>query len=257
MPEFTAIIAILLLVSIVEASPAIRLPIGLLLAIAMLALDADLLPIALLGALGVLFARLALALLVRAGRDRLESGSPQVQAQRAALRAQLSASPAYVRLTFLLAALPGMPAGIVFPMLGAMRMPLWPALAGTLAGRIPVLALTTAMFAWLGRLVTEEDAEAAVLLATMAIFLLVLRTIGRIDWAWRSETGGWRLREDDRAVRMAAMFGGSGRRDAWNATTKIPTDDGDVVEGELLGEEVVEPEHPHLPAGDDDNDSAR
>ena len=107
MPDLGIAIALLALVTLVEASPIVRIPIGLLLAIAMLAYDAELLPIALIGAAGVTIARVGLAISARRGRDRLGKASPAMQAQREQLRSQLSGSPAYARITFLLAALPG------------------------------------------------------------------------------------------------------------------------------------------------------
>jgi membrane protein YqaA with SNARE-associated domain len=238
MPDPTIAIALVLLIALVEATPAIRVPTGLLLATALLAADAELLPIAALGAIGVTLARLTLALVARAGRDRARPAPPHVEARRAALRAQLSRSSAYARTTFVLAALPGVPAGFVFPLLGAMRMPLWPALAGTLVGRVPVLAISTAVFAWLGRAVTSSDTEAATLLGVMSIMVLVLRTFNRIDWQHRSATGEWRMRpEADPFVRMGLRVDDIAV-DARFSAGEASDDDPDVVEGELLGEEV-------------------
>lgn len=259
MPDPTIAIAVVLLVAIVEASPAVRIPTGLLLAMALLAAGAELLPIALLGALGVMVARLSLALAARSGRERLRP-SAQANAQRDALREHLARSPAYARTTFIMAALPGIPAGFVFPLLGAMRAPLGPALAGTIIGRIPVLALTTALFAWLGRFATAgDDAEAAVLLGVLAIMLFVFRTLGRIDWQHRAETGRWRLREvPDPFARVGVRLADS--PNPWSEHPhRASVDDPDVVEGELLGEELVDDDEPgagdrrgHSPDADDD-----
>ncbi|MCW2921182.1 MAG: hypothetical protein JWL76_1056 [Thermoleophilia bacterium] len=247
-PEPAIIAALVLLVALVEASPAVRLPVGLLLAIGLLASDSELLPIALLGAVGVMIARLSLALMARAGRDRLRAPSPAARAQRDALRDRLAGSPAYTRMTFMLAALPGVPAGVIFPMLGAMRAPLWPALAGTVIGRTPVLALTCALFAWLGRAASDNDDQAVVTLGMLAVLLFLFRTIGRIDWAHRAETGTWRMRDaDEHMVRMTTAFGAAGpgagaspldpsRHD--RRTSIADDDDDDVVEGEVLGEEI-------------------
>jgi hypothetical protein len=125
-----------------------------------------------------------------------------------------------------------------------MRTPLWPALAGTVVGRTPVLAITAALFTWIGRTVSDNDDQAAVTLGMLAIVLLVLRTIGRIDWQHRSETGDWRLRDStDPFVRMTTRLGDQSA--AWPDSARSPfahtigEDDGaDIVEGELLGEEV-------------------
>lgn len=256
-PEPAVIAALVLLVALVEASPVVRIPVGLLLAIGLLASDSELLPIALLGAVGVMAARLALALTARSGRDRLGAPSPAAQAQREALRAKLAGSPAYTRMTFVLAALPGVPAGFIFPMLGAMRAPLWPALAGTVVGRTPVLALTCAIFTWLGRAVSDSDDQAVVTLGMLALLIFLYRTIGRIDWRHRSETGQWRMRDaDEHMVRMTTAFGvGPGEDAPFGASGRGPgraaSPDDDLLEGEVLGEEIVDDETPDDDSEDD------
>ncbi len=234
MPDPYLAAAVIALVALVESTPWIRVPIGLLLAIALIAMDADVLQVAMLGAVGVMFARLALALVARSVRDRLGAGSPQASARRDALRAHLSQSSTYARTTFTLAALPGIPAAFVFPLLGAMRAPLAPALAGTIVGRVPVLALTTALFTWVGRASTENDSDAALLLGVMAILLLVLRTINRVDWQHRTQGGGWRMREDDAFLRMVTL----GEAPGAAPHSELGNDDDDIVEGELVGEEI-------------------
>ncbi len=254
-PDPVVIVALVLLVALVEASPAVRIPVGLLLAIGLLAADAELLPIALLGAVGVMAARLALALGARAGRDRLGAPTPAAQAQREALRAKLAGSPAYTRMTFLLAALPGVPAGFIFPMLGAMRAPLWPALAGTVVGRTPILALTCAIFTWLGRTVSDSDDQAVVTLGMLAVLILVYRTLGRVDWRHRAETGEWRMRDaDEHMIRMTTAFGaGPGAGSGAHANAPSAGDD-DVLEGEILGEELLD--DPDDGSDDDDPPAA-
>lgn len=250
MPDPTIAIAVVALIALVEATPAVRIPTGMLLAIALLASGAELLAIALLGAVGVMIARLSLALAARSGRDHIRRPSPAAQAQRDALRAHLSRSPAYARTTFVLAALPGVPAGFVFPLLGAMRAPLWPALAGTVVGRVPVLAITAAFFTWVGRLLADSDDQAAIALAFIAIAMFAVRMISDIDWQHRAETGEWRIRSSaDPMTRMTMMFGEGGARrpdqqNPWgqanggSSSSHFSADDSDIVEGELLGEEV-------------------
>lgn len=236
MPDPTVIVALLALVAFAEASPFVRLPLGLLLAVAMLADDLELLPVALIGAAGVMLARLSLSLSARRGRDRLSSADPAVRARRDAMQRHLSGSPAFVRTTFLLGAMPFMPANFIFPLLGAMRAPLWPALLGTIVGRTPALAFTAAIFAWLGRGVSENDDQAAVTLGFIAILMLLFRLAASIDWEHRAATGTFRLRNDDeRAAQMAAMFGAPMAGGAGGARQG---DGHDIVEGELLGEEV-------------------
>jgi membrane protein YqaA with SNARE-associated domain len=240
MPDPAIAAALVVLVALVEASPIVRLPIGLLLAISLLAADAQLLPIALLGALGVTVARLGIALAARRGRDRSRRASPAALAQREALRRHLSGSRAYARTSFFIAALPGVPASFFFPLLGAMRAPLWPAIAGTIVGRTPVLALTAALFTWLGRLGEGTDSDAAVALGVFTVVLLVFRTVQQVDWAHRAATGGWRWRDPSGgAVRMTTtMFGDAtgGPHGGWERAAH--GDEHDIVEGELLGEEV-------------------
>lgn len=251
MPDPVVASALVLLVLLVETSSAVRLPVGLLLAIGLLASSSELLPVATLGAVAVTAARLGLAIAARRGRERARPASPGLQAQREALRQHLARSPAYARTTFAIAALPGVPAGFVFPLLGAMRAPLWPAIAGTMFGRLPVLALTAAAFAWIGRLVSENDTQAAVTLGMFAIILLVVRTIGRIDWEHRASTGTWRMSDpDEPLVRMTTRFGGHPAGSA-PAGSDHPDHEGDVLEGELVGEEADDEDEPpsSLPPG--------
>lgn len=250
MPDPVVAIALLVLVALVEWSPAVRLPTGLLLAIGLLASSSELLPVAALGAVGVAAARVGMALAARRGRDRARPASPGVAAQRDALRTHLARSPAYARTTFTIAALPGVPSTFVFPLLGAMRAPLWPAIAGTMFGRLPVLALTAAAFAWLGRLVSENDTQAAITLAMFAIILLVVRTVARVDWEHRAATGEWRLSDpDEPLVRMTTRLGTQPA--AWpRGASDSPGDEGEVLEGELVGEDEVDDD------GDDDDPPA-
>lgn len=249
MPDPSVAIALLVLVALVEASPLVRLPIGLLLAIAMLASGAELLPIALIGAAGVMLGRLALALAARSGGERRPTTDPAVKARREAMQRHLASSPTYTRMAFVLAALPGVPAGFIFPLLGAMRAPLWPALVGTLVGRTPVLAITTVVFAWLGRLGDGSDADGALTLGVFAVLLLAFRTVGLIDWAHRAETGRFRLRDpDERAARLTTMFGPGMTGPPNDQAGSAGVDDSDVVEGELLGEEVDDDDDDPPPA---------
>lgn len=257
MPDASVTFALLALVALVEASPLVRLPVGLLLAIALLASGAELLLVALVGAAGVTLGRLWLALSARRGRDRLAAASPGVRARREAMQRHLASSPAYARMAFVLAALPGVPATFVFPLLGAMRAPLWPALAGTIVGRTPVLAITAAIFAWLGTLGNQPDGDGALTLGIFAVLLLAFRTISLVDWQHRAETGRVRLRDpDEHATRLAGMFGpgmggaggpGGAGRGGWpghGPHAHGSSDDDDVVEGELLGEEADDDDAP-------------
>ena len=276
MHDLPTLVALLLLVAIVESSPFVRLPIGLLLAIGLLVQGSAgrLLPVVLVGAVGIALGRVALAVTARRGRDRSAKASPQMAAQRDALRARLADSPAYARITFLMGALPGVPAGFLFPLIGAMRAPLLPAVAGTIVGRLPILLVTTSIFAWLGRLGATTDHDAAVSLGILAALLLVFRLFGLVDWQHRAETGAWRMRDPDEAgARVTTIFTGGGRPgggfggfggfggpggpggttgyDPRGESGSHELDDADVIDGEVLGEEIVDPDDEDSAGADD------
>ncbi|MCW2973933.1 MAG: hypothetical protein JWN72_2206 [Thermoleophilia bacterium] len=260
MPDLPTAIALLALVALVESTPYVRIPIGLLLAIGVFADDTDVLPVVVIGSLAIALVRVGLALQARRGGDR--SVPPHVAAQRAALKARLADSSTYSRITFTLAALPGVPANFLFPLIGAMRAPLGPAFLGTLLGRIPWLAITTTLFVFLGRLGSESDRDAAISLTVLAALLLITGFLGLVDWAHRAQTGSWRLR-DPNAGRMTGMFtggaagpggaggfGGAGSPfgpGAFGDSRAREDDDDDVIDGEVLGEEFA----------DDDDESDR
>ncbi|MBC7459995.1 MAG: hypothetical protein H7287_01400 [Thermoleophilia bacterium] len=260
MPELPTAIALLTLVALVESTPYVRIPIGLLLAIGVFADNADVLPVVVIGSLAVALARVGLALQARRSSD--STLPPHVAAQREALRARLADSSTYARITFTLAALPGVPANFLFPLIGAMRAPLGPAFLGTLFGRIPWLAITTSLFVFLGRIGSASDREAAISLGVLAGLLLITGFFGLIDWGHRAQTGTWRLR-DPSAGRMGGMFmggaagpsgtggfGGAGHPFGSGAAgdSRAHEDDDDaVIDGEVLGEEFA----------DDDDESGR
>lgn len=260
MPDLSVAVALFALVVLVEATPYIRVPIGLLLAIGMIADDAQLLPVVVIGSLGIAVARVGLALQARGGKER--AVPPHVAAQRAALRARLADSSTFSRITFSLAALPGVPANFLFPILGAMRAPLGPAFLGTLLGRLPWLVITTTLFGLLGTLGSDSDRDATITLGVLAVLLLITGTIGAIDWQHRSQTGEWRMR--DQSNRLTGMFtqpgagagqgspfgpGAFGQGSPYDPRTRDgDLDDEDVIDGEVLGEEV-EDDDDDAPAG--------
>ncbi|MCW2949990.1 MAG: hypothetical protein JWN41_1003 [Thermoleophilia bacterium] len=255
MPHPTTTLALFVLVALVELSPWVRVPTGLLLAIGVLVDGARVFPLVLLGACGIAAARLAIAYRARHNR-RSSSDSPGMAAQRDLLRERLSDSRAYARVTFALAALPGVPATLLFPLIGAMRTPLAPALMGTIVGRIPWLAVTTALFVALGRLGSADDIAGAQSLGFIALVLIVVRGIGLVDWAHRAQTGAWRMRDArSGAARVTGMFTGASPHDAQPTETPFDDlryrhsspsrddstfDDDDVIDGEVLGEEIVD-----------------
>lgn len=254
MPDPVTIVAMLLIAALVESSGRPLVPIGALLAVGLLIGDgATLGPIALLGAAGVTLAHLGMALNARRGRDRV-SASPAAQAQREAMRARLASSGAFARITFGMAALPGPMAKLIYPLLGSMRAPLMPALAGSFIGRSFLYIITTSLFVWIARLFddTDDQGAATFLLVTLALFTL-FRLFTWIDWAHRGATGEWRLREartglDPRAFGGMTM-GGTAAGSAPHAPSSVggpgfgsDEDDPDIVEGDVVGEEIVEDE---------------
>lgn len=250
MTDPVLIVAVALLVAVIDASPLVRIPAGMALAVAVLASHADVAPIVFTGAVGAVAGRLWLAVDARRGRDRLAAASPAARAQRDAIRARLAQSPAYLRITFLLAALPGVPASFVFPLLGAMRAPLLPALLGAFAGRLAVLGVTTTLFTAIARAVEPDDGRAATLLAVVAVLVLVYRAVSLVDWEHRAATGRIRFRDaDGNAARLSMLVGGQPGFDthAPGAGAAPFEDEHEIVEGDVLGEE-------HDDDSDDDSD---
>lgn len=249
MPDVQTAFAVLLLAMLVEASPLVRLPLALALAVAVLATGAQLAPVVVLGSLGVVAGRLLLALRGRRQGDAAGGASGSAATRRAALRSRLAASPGYARTTFVLAALPGIPADAAFPLLGAMRAPLLPALAGTLVGRLPVLAAGTALVVWLAGAVTRDDQQAAMLVGAAALLTLSLRLLAAVDWEHRAATGRWRLREPAGLGRVTSVLRDQGAT-TWGHATRSPAGgtDEDVIDVDVLDEESPDADEP--PAGE-------
>lgn len=241
MPDPVLLPALLLVVALISWNPRPMVPIGAVLAIGLLLGDIALGPVALLGGFGVALAQVATAFAARRGRDRAGT-SPTARAQREALRARLSASGAFTRITFVMAALPGPTSKFLYPLLGAMRAPLFPAIAGTIVGRTLLYLLTTSLFVWLARGVDGTDRDAADFLIVLVLVFLLWRMIGWVDWRHRAATGEWRLRDVNASPLDARMFMGTsdprGTDDATTPGAARTVDDDDIVEGEILGEEV-------------------
>lgn len=236
MPDIATTLAIIALVALVEFSPAIRIPIGLLLAAALFSTHMGMLLTASLGATGVMIARISLALGAR--RQHRSTG----HATPASLH-----SPLITRTTFMLTAFPLVPAGVIFPLIGAARLPLWPAIAGTLIGRIPVLALTTSIFVWLAKTFTNNDDDAsALMLGVIAILLLLTSSLSRIDWQRVRSGGGWAMREPPNHLqRFEFIFQTNAPDGSDSVLSGSALDSGveenEIIEGEFLGEETDDP----------------
>lgn len=238
MPPSSVAVALLALVVLVESSARVRLPVGLLLAIAVLGAGTDPLAAILIGAGGATAARGWLALRGRRGRS---TAGGQSQLARRAMLERLGSSRAYARTTFLLGAMPAVPPTFSFPLLGSMRGSLWPALAGAFVGRVPVLAVTMFAFASIARFLAPDDATAARALALFAAALLLVRLLALLDRDHHARTGSWRLRDPSAPPdQVTSLLGGGARGRSqdgapWSA-------DELVVEGELLGEDVDPPD---------------
>lgn len=242
----------LVLTALVESSPRVRLPLGLLLAIVLLVSGLDLLPVVLLGALGGTLGRWLMAIDARRGRERERATrTPGMLEREQALRDRLAGSPAFGRLAFSTAALPFVPSSFLFSLLGAMRAPLAPALVGSLFGLVPMLAITTSIFRQVGLwLAGDSGTEPAVPLAIFAIVLLAFRSAALVDWDHHRNTGAWRMREPRTmfsrmgGARIGEVAGATGAHGFGGDPARLGTDDrhegddGDVIEGEVLGEEL-------------------
>ena len=260
-------LALVALTALVTFSPAARVPIGVLAAMYVIFEHASVSAGALLAAIGVTLARIGLALIARRpGHTRRRSAA--AQAREEAMSRWLATSPQFVRVSFLMGALPFVPSRVTFPMLGAIRAPLRWAVLGSLCGSVLVLSLTTWLFANLSVQVAGRD-QAAQLLGLSAITLVIVRLVGSIDGeAWRSERK-LRLREEKPPFNMSMFGPGSsdGGGGMWDTGRFRGSDDahdnhrgssdaslrlddhGDAYyEGEVLGEEIVGD------AGADDDD---
>lgn len=251
MPPLAALATLAILAALVDASARVRIPVGLLVAIAVLASGMSL-PVALVAAAtGATAARGWLAARSRRTR-RAAAGTDAGAVARRALQARIATSRAYARTTFLLGAMPAVPPTFSFPLLGAMRGPLWPALAGSFVGRLPVLAATALPAIAIARLVSDGDAEAARVLAALVALLLLVRLAMLVDREHRARTGEWRLREPGPAhARLGVLLDAAGAGGEAGAEPGRARNAHDlVVEGELLGEEVDDDQ----PGEDDDDD---
>lgn len=226
MPTLSVSVVLIVLVMLVETAPHLRIPTGLVLAIATTGSGAHLLPVTILGAIGVMLARLGVALQSR--NAAAHSGTPGLHTR---LGASLTGLTQYRRATFLLAAAPGPGSSHLFRLIGAMGGSLGPALAGTLVGRIPVLLITTSMCAWIARAVTPNDATAALLLGVVVCIAIPVQLLAGIDWTHRTATGRWRMRPQ----------GNDPSR--WRTDLRRDIADPDVIDAEVI-EVIDEADHP-------------
>lgn len=206
MHDVNAVAATIAIVAafLVTASPMLRLPVAVPLAMWSLSDGSDLRIVALGGSIGVTIGCAVLALGARGGRrPRTSGGAARTLGDR------LAKSSQYGSLTFSAGALPMIPPRVLFPLLGGLRLPMRYALVGTFVGRLWLFALTTWIVRGIARGLSDSDHQAAQGLAVFAIAWVVFGTLGRIDMdAWRTEHR-FRLRSDDDG-RMTGMFGSFG-----------------------------------------------
>jgi hypothetical protein len=233
------------IVMLASASPQVRVPIGLLLSILVLGeRHHDLRIAVLVGAAAVMAARAWSAYAARSGRE-----SDGMRHRQEQLNRLLAASRHYGRTTFLAGAVPLVPPSYVFPVLGAMRLPLRFALAGCFVGQIVLLAITTGLFDALAQWgANGSQADAARLAAVAAVLLVVLGLLRSIDGAATRRDGRLRWREEPGAGRARFFGAGPGMGSAWGAAAhsgsdphgRARHDDGDEIEAEVVGEEIVD-----------------
>jgi len=237
----------------VTFNPVTRVPIGVLAGMYVLYSDVTVATGALLAAVGVTLARIVLALAAKRPNHQRKL-SPEARAREEAMHAWLGSNPQFVRISFLMGALPFVPSRVTFPMLGAIGAPLRWAVLGSLSGSTLVLFVTT-WFSTAVAVAIAGTAQAATFLGITALTLVVLRMLGSLDGdAWRSER---KLRmRDEKSSFNFNMFGpgmggggaGSGfgygssgaMRDADPQAVRGEDDDGEFYEGEVVGEEIFD-----------------
>lgn len=169
---------------VATASPIARIPVGMLLAMFAITFRVPLLLAAALGATGATAGRWLLASRGRAA-SATSGGAGELHA---GIRGWLAQNHKYRATTFVAGATPFLPARIVFPLLGSMRAPIGPALAGSLVGQFLLLSVTTWVAATLARALTDGEQHAAWLLGGAAAAVLVVRVASGLDRDhWRSE----------------------------------------------------------------------
>lgn len=233
-------LALFLLVALVTYNPIARVPIGVLAAMFMFTADATITEAVLISAAAVTTARVLLALAARRpGRDEKLTDAAREREQ--GMRQWLNANPQFVRISFLMGALPFVPSRLTFPVLGAIGAPLRWAVLGSLCGSVLTLYVTTWFSAALAVTFAGKD-QAAMLLGLTALTLAIFRIIGAIDMqAWQNERK-LRMREQ-RSPFDVRMFGagtmpGAGDPFGAGASSSLD-DDGEVWEAEVIGEEII------------------
>lgn len=236
--DAAVIVAIALVAVLVSITPLVRVPLGLVLGIAVLGGHLGIATASLIGAAGVTAGRLWMSDAARRGRDtRL---SPSVRAERARLGGWLAHDPRFGWLTFLAGLVPMVPDWFVFPLLGRIGAPLRYAALGSLLGRWPLLALTTWLSVAVSRALTGSDDAAMGLLGAIGIVWALIGFLRRIDLEHLRATG--RIRMNERAQKADERL----TEVMLQATRRSRDDpDGDAGSGDVIDAEVVEPDEDH------------
>jgi hypothetical protein len=204
--------AIFLLCVLVSAAPLARVPVSVILGIAVLDGSLDISEAALIGAIGATVGRLWIAMAARHGRTRFMGRDKQAARQQ--LGGMLGRDPRFRMLTFFAGLVPFIPDWFVFPLLGRIGAPLRYAAAGSLFGRWLIYSVATWVAVGLARWATTSDHDAIVLLGVLGVLSTAIGFIRRVDMDHLRATGTVRVNEraQQSDQRLTAMFMQAGNR---------------------------------------------
>lgn len=253
--DFALAIAIILLALMVSATPALGIPVGVVLGVYVLVADESVWLAAALGAAGVALGRLWLAVAARAGRRSRRN--PVARSHVEAVRQALTSNGRYRRAVFWAAATPLVPARFLWPLLGTIRAPLAPALAGVVLGQLPLLALTCGIAVAVARALTQGEDEAATLLGLAAILMMMFRLLGSIDWDhWRAHRR-LRMRPSGHGSRVSTFFGAPKGPGAGRVRTGVFGLPADAVDSPHADDDVLDLEPIDHDGGTEGPDAGR
>lgn len=193
------LVVVCLLVLLVSSNPLVRMPIGAVVALAVLTGGLDTRMAVAAAAIAVTVSRAAIG---RAARTR--EASEMTPETTEALRSWLAANPAYGRTTFMAGAIPFIPGRVLFGLLGAMRFPLRWAIIGCMIGQLALIAISTTFMLAITDLLTADDTAAAQLLGTYAVLLVIVRLVLGFDReTWRQQRRvRFRTEAEDRRIQV-------------------------------------------------------
>lgn len=222
-------VVLVLIVGAAAASPLQVLPVGVLVALFVLAWDAPQDWVALAAGASIAVGRLVMGMRARYTARHGSSATLRgaVAGARGANWRRHRKTLAWT--TFMAGAAPVLPARVVFPTLAMLGMPMGWAALGTFLSRTLLVTLTSTIALVLARAVTDDDEAALRTLATVAIVWIAIRFIRQVDWQ-RSGT--------ERGLRLASDENETTRFQAWvqahspeSPEQGPPVADQDVIEG--------------------------